>query len=69
MARMFLGDAAGDRRADRARGNVDRTRGESAHQSPSPECDLGKRVVVGKGSQHHIAGGKIGELPGSASPG
>ena len=67
MVRMFLRDAAGDRRAGRARGNVDRTRGENVHQSPSSECDLGKRV--GKGGQHHIAGGKIGELPGSASPG
>jgi hypothetical protein len=43
--------------------------GENGRQTLGPQRDCRKRVVVGKGSHHYIAGGKIGELCGSASPG
>ncbi len=38
-ARMLLGDPAGQGRADRARGNVDRIRGENSRQPLRPERD------------------------------
>lgn len=59
---MILGDPAGQGWADRARGNVDRVRGENSRQPFGPERDVCKRVVVGKRGHHHIAGSKIGEL-------
>ena len=67
MTRMLLGDAAGNRRADRARRNMDRIWREDGRQTLGTERDRGKRVVVGEGSHHHIAGGKIGKVLGSAS--
>jgi hypothetical protein len=69
MARMLLGDPAGQGRADRARGNVDRIRGENSRQPLRPERDGCKGVVVGKRGDRHIAGGKIGELRRSADAG
>ena len=41
---MLLGDPAGQGWADRARGNVDRVRGENSRQPFGPERDVCKRV-------------------------
>ena len=41
--------------------------GREDHQPRRSERDRGKRVIVGKGGKHHIAGGKIAELRGSAA--
>jgi hypothetical protein len=68
MPRMLLGEAAGYRRANRARRNVDRIRGENGRQTLRPERDGGKRIVIGKGSHDHVALGKVGKVPGGASP-
>jgi hypothetical protein len=43
--------------------------GENARQTPSAERHGGERVVVGKGCQHHVAGGDIGEARGGAGAG
>ena len=56
-SRVLLGDTAGNVGADRARGDVDGTRGENGRQSFTPERRRGKRMFVGKGRYHHIAGG------------
>ena len=66
MARMLLGDTARQDRADRTRGNMSSPRGENVHQPRRPERDRGKRVIVGQGGKHHIAGGKIAQPRGSA---
>ena len=43
-----------------------RRRGENADQPRRSERDRGKRVIVGQGGKHHVAGGKIGQLRGGA---
>jgi hypothetical protein len=48
---------------------VDRIWGENSRQTLGPKRYRSKRVVIGKGSHDHIAGGKIGKVPGSASSG
>jgi hypothetical protein len=63
---MLLGDPAGQGRADRPSGNVDRIRDENSREPLRPERDGCKCVVVGKRGHHYIAGGKIRELRRSA---
>jgi len=42
---------------------------ENGCQTLGPERHCRQRIVIGQRSHHHVTGGKIGELCGSASAG